>query len=254
MIHVGTCGWEYRDWRGVLYPSGVPQRLWLEEYARHFSSVENDGAFYRLPSPATFDSWRERTPEEFVMALKASRFLTHIKRLKDPQEPVHRMLQAARGLGDRLGPVLLQLPPTLTVTPERLDACLTCFPPSVRVAVEPRHSSWWTEEIHALLTHHGAALCWSDQAGRPINPLWRTADWGYLRLHQGTARPFPSYGRAALRSWVDRIGDTSGDFHVYFNNDAGGAAVRNAAAFADLAAKAGLSVSRPRLQPGTDAE
>ena len=126
-VHVGTSGWQYRDWRGVLYPAGVPQRRWLEHYAEHFATVENNNAFYRLPARETFTDWHDRTPGDFVMAVKASRFLTHIKRLRDPAEPVARLLGAAAGLGDRLGPILLQLPPNLAAEPERLDACLREF-------------------------------------------------------------------------------------------------------------------------------
>lgn len=143
-VLVGTSGWQYRDWRGVLYPPQVPQRLWLEEYARRFGTVESNNAFYRLPSRELFASWREHTPEGFVMAVKASRYLTHMKRLRDPEEPVRRLLTHAEGLGDRLGPVLLQLPPNLRADARVLEACLYCFPEGVRVAVEPRHASWWT--------------------------------------------------------------------------------------------------------------
>lgn len=239
MLLVGTSGWQYTDWRDVLYPAGLPQRLWLERYAECFGTVENNNAFYRLPSSETFASWRERTPDGFVMAVKASRFLTHIKRLKDPGEPVQRLMAAAEGLGPRLGPVLLQLPPTLRAEPDRLDACLGCFPSHVRVAVEPRHPSWWIGETREILTSHGAALCWADVLGRPRTPLWRTAGWGYLRLHQGRAAPWPSYGDASLRAWLHRIDqewDNENDVYVYFNNDPGGAAVRDATRFAELAA------------------
>src|SRR4051794_36705568 len=128
---VGTSGWQYRHWRGVLYPEGVPQRLWLETYAATFTTVESNNAFYRLPSHESVASWRDRTPDGFVMAVKASRFLTHIKRLADPEEPVERMMNAAAGLKDKLGPILLQLPPNLKVDAGRLDRCLACFPAHV---------------------------------------------------------------------------------------------------------------------------
>ncbi|MFB9251951.1 DUF72 domain-containing protein [Sphaerisporangium melleum] len=247
MVLVGTSGWQYAHWRDVLYPSGLPQRLWLERYADCFATVENNNAFYRLPSRETFESWRDRTPEGFVMAVKASRFLTHIKRLKDPAEPVHRLMDAADGLGAKLGPILLQLPPNLKVDPERLRDCLARFPARVRVAVEPRHPSWWTSAVRDVLAEHGAALCWADVLSRPVTPLWRTAGWGYLRLHQGAAHPWPAYGDAALRSWLRRVRETwpaGEDVYVYFNNDPGGAAVRDAARFADLARAEGLPVTR----------
>jgi Uncharacterized conserved protein len=163
-LFVGTSGWQYKDWRGVLYPDGVPMRLWLEEYAARFATVEINNAFYRLPSQETFESWRERTPPDFVVALKASRYLTHIKRLRDPAEPVDRLLGHAAGLGDRLGPVLLQLPPTLHADPALLDECLGRFPTGVRVAVEPRHDSWWTPQVRKVLESRAppsaGPMCW----------------------------------------------------------------------------------------------
>ncbi|MEV8536734.1 DUF72 domain-containing protein [Streptomyces sp. NPDC051211] len=238
-VFVGTSGWQYRDWSGILYPPERPQRLWLEEYAQHFSTVELNNAFYRLPAPHTFAQWHARTPPGFVMAVKASRFLTHIKRLREPAEPVRRLMEHAAPLGDRLGPVLLQLPPTLRADPAALEACLACFPRTVRVAVEPRHASWWTADVRSVLADRGAALCWADRGSRPVTPLWRTADWGYVRFHEGRAQPAPRYGRSALRSWAERIADTwppEADVYAYFNNDPGGAAVVDARSFRRLTA------------------
>ncbi|MFI7057385.1 DUF72 domain-containing protein [Streptosporangium canum] len=252
MMRVGTSGWQYADWRGVLYPPALARRLWLERYGESFETVENNNTFYRLPARRTFEDWRDRTPDTFVMAVKASRFLTHVKRLKDPEEPVERLMAAAGGLGTKLGPILLQLPPTLTADPGRLGACLRCFPADVRVAVEPRHASWWSEPVREVLSAHGAALCWADRLGRPRTPLWRTADWGYLRFHEGRAAPWPAYGDGALRSWLRRLGeawDDRCDVHVYFNNDPGGAAVRDAARYARLATTEGWPVSRTPARP-----
>lgn len=230
---VGTSGWQYRDWRGSFYPAAEPPARWLAYYAAHFPTVEVNNPFYRLPERATFESWREATPAGFQMAVKASRYLTHIKRLRDPAEPVARLLERATGLGDRLGPVLLQLPPTLRAEPALLDAALAEFPAQVRVAVEPRHPSWWTPQIRSVLERRGAALCWADRLGRPVTPLWRTADFGYLRLHEGRATPRPRYGRTALRTWARRLRDTfdGAPGYVYFNNDPGAAAIADAYAF-----------------------
>lgn len=236
-LFVGTSGWQYKDWRGVLYPAGVPVRLWLEEYTGHFPTVEINNAFYRLPTRETFEAWRARVPEGFVVAVKASRYLTHIKRLRDPREPVERLMSHAEGLGDRLGPVLLQLPPTLRADADLLDTCLSCFPASTRVAVEPRHTSWWTPRVREVLEARGAALCWADVRARPVTPLWRTADWGYVRFHEGRAQAWPHYGRRSLETWAGRIGETwpgDADVYAYFNNDPNGAAVRNATTFAAL--------------------
>ena len=170
MIVVGTSGWQYADWRGRLYPDGLPQRLWLERYGATFATVEVNNAFYRLPERGTFEQWRTRTPDDFVVAVKMSRYLTHIKRLRDPAEPVARFLDRAAGLGPKLGPVLLQLPPNLAVDVAALDAVLGRFPDEVRVAVEPRHASWWTEDVRKVLLAHGAALCWADRLGRSRHP------------------------------------------------------------------------------------
>ncbi|MEV1290212.1 DUF72 domain-containing protein [Micromonospora sp. NPDC049679] len=247
MILVGTSGWQYRDWRDRFYPAGLPQRCWLEHYAAHFATVEVNNAFYRLPERATFAQWRARTPDDFCVGVKMSRYLTHIKRLREPAEPVERFLSRASALGDRLGPVLLQLPPTLRADIAALDETLALFPPEVRVAVEPRHRSWWSDELRATLTRRGAALCWADRRGRPVTPLWRTADFGYLRLHEGLADPRPRYGRAALTSWIDRLADTYGDgapSYVFFNNDPAGAAVTDASALARTAARRGMAVTR----------
>ncbi|HEV7825359.1 MAG TPA: DUF72 domain-containing protein [Mycobacteriales bacterium] len=243
---VGTSGWQYKDWKGRLYPSELPQKAWLEHYAAHFDTVELNNAFYRLPERDTFAAWRQRTPDGFVMAVKASRYLTHIKRLKDPEEPVERLMGRAEALGDRLGPVLLQLPPTLKAEPALLDRTLRCFPAGVRVAVEPRHETWWTDEVRGILERHGATLCWADRRSRPITPLWRTAGWAYLRLHEGRATPWPHYGRDALRAWARRLADTwadEEDAFVYFNNDPGGWAVADAVVFAAESRQLGRTVS-----------
>ncbi|MGW9197096.1 DUF72 domain-containing protein [Micromonospora chersina] len=258
MILVGTSGWQYRDWRERFYPAKLPQRLWLEHFAARFATVEVNNAFYRLPERDTFVAWRERTPDDFCVAVKMSRYLTHVKRLREPAEPVARFLDRATGLSDRLGPVLVQLPPTMRADPAALDATLRLFPAQVRVAVEPRHPSWWTDDTRRVLERHRAALVWADRLSRPITPLWRTTDFGYLRLHEGRARPWPRYGRAALATWVRRLAAAfpAGEpAYVYFNNDPGGAAIVDAVAFAGLARRAGLPVTRtPPARPAGVAE
>jgi len=253
-VMAGTSGWQYRDWRGIFYPPGVAQRRWLEYYAEQFATVENNGAFYRLPARETFTSWRERVTGDFVMSVKASRYLTHIRRLRDPAQPVRRLLDAAAGLGGRLGPVLLQLPPDLRADADLLAECLRQFPPSVRVAVEPRHESWWTDQVRDVLGSAGAALCWADRTGAAVTPLWRTAGWGYLRLHEGDGTPWPGYRAATLGAWAERITATwpaDGDVYVYLNNDQNGAAPRDAARLA--AAVAGRGGHPARVWPGWDA-
>ena len=245
-VLIGTSGWQYADWRGRFYPPRLAQRQWLAHYAEHFETVEVNNAFYRLPEPETFVRWRESTPDVFVFSIKASRYLTHVRRLRDPAEAVERLVGRAELLGDRLGPVLLQLPPNLRADLPALRATLESFPPAVRVAFEPRHDSWHSEAAFELLETYGAAFCLSDHEGRR-GPLRRTAGWGYLRLHGGRSSPAPCYGRTALGTWARRLADlwdVGDDVHVYFNNDRGGCAVRDAHRFALAAIRAGLAPSR----------
>jgi uncharacterized protein YecE (DUF72 family) len=258
---IGTSGWQYKDWRDVLYPAGVPQSRWLEYYAGIFPTVENNGTFYRLPGPGAFAAWRERTPDGFIMVVKASRYLTHVRRLHDPAEPVGRLLTAAVNLGPRLGPVLLQLPPTMPADHDALENVLAAIDsfrppgndpggvPRIRVAVEFRHESWWSEQTKEILTRHGAAMCWADRKEQPTTPLWRTADWGYLRLHEGAGRSWPRYTGRTLRRWVSVIGQNwqaTDEVFVFFNNDQHGAAPRDATSLAALARDAGAEV-RPGI-------
>lgn len=243
---IGTSGWQYASWRGTFYPDRLAQKGWLEHYAERFEVVEVNNAFYRLPEASTFAVWAERTPPDFVVAVKASRYLTHIRRLSEPQEPVARFMERARHLGSKLGPVLLQLPPNLRRDLDALETTLDQFPASVRVAVECRHESWFSDETFKLLADRGAAFCLADSPRRRT-PVVRTADWGYLRLHEGRAQPHPCYGRAALETWARRLEelwDPGDDVYVFFNNDPRGCAVRDARVFASAARRAGLLPTR----------
>jgi uncharacterized protein YecE (DUF72 family) len=246
-VLLGTSGWQYRDWRGPFYPSKLPQRLWLEHHSARFGTVEVNNAFYRLPERSVFEAWAARTPGDYVITVKASRFLTHIKRLMDPDEPVARMMDRVAGLGAKVGAILLQLPPTLQIELDRLDACLACFPAGTRVVVEPRHDTWWTPDLRDVLTRHGAALCWADKASQPVAPLWRTTSWGYLRLHLGGGDDVWPYSREVLAAWADRICETfddEEDVYVYTNNDPGAAALRDAVTLAELLRERGRTTTR----------
>jgi len=241
-VWIGTSGWQYKDWRGRFYPPELPQRLWLEHYAARFDTVEVNNAFYRLPERSVFEGWRERTPAGFVVTVKASRYLSHVRRLREPLEPVARLMERAAGLGDKLGPVLLQLPPDFRADLGRLDETLACFPDGVRVAVELRHDSWFNDATYDLLRRRGAAFCMADTPARRT-PRLRTAAFGYVRFHQGRAFPPPCYGRVALLRWAETLAamfEPADDVFAYFNNDPGGCAVRDAAKFAGAVAKAGL--------------
>jgi uncharacterized protein YecE (DUF72 family) len=227
---IGTSGFDYKDWRGSFYPRYIRPNERLAFYAEHFATVELNVTFYRMPAARTFRGWRDAVPDGFVFAVKASRYLTHIKRLEDPRPSVEYLMERASLLGDRLGPILLQLPPSLQADFDRLDRALEAFGRDVRLAVEPRHKSWFVPELCDVFRRHDAAFVMADRRSRPITPLWTPVGWTYLRMHEGRAAPRPCYGRTALRSWVDRLAGTD-DGYVYFNNDGRACAVRDATTF-----------------------
>jgi uncharacterized protein YecE (DUF72 family) len=244
---VGTSGWQYASWRGRFYPRGLAQRSWLLHYAQRFACVEVNNTFYNLPSAETFKRWGEETPPDFRFVLKLSRYLTHIRRLREPEDSVRLFLERAAPLAAKTGPLLLQLPPTMRCDVGRLDDALTAFPRRWRIAVEFRHPSWYSEEVAACLRGHDAALCLTDRRGRPLQPMWRTSTWGFVRLHEGRATPYPCYGDTALRSWAERIGalwTPDEDVYAFFNNDPSGCAVRDAVRFSRHASRAGLRPTR----------
>ena len=252
MVFVGTSGWQYPHWRRVFYPEKLPQRLWLPYFAERFQTVEVNNTFYNLPERSVFEHWRDHSPPDFMFALKMSRYLTHLKRLNEPAEPVQRFMKRAAGLGSKLGPVLIQLPPRYTANLDMLDGTLRLFGSSMRVAVEFRDESWFVSETAALLERRGVALCLADTPRRK-QPAWRTAAWGFVRFHEGAGRDAPGYDRDVLRRWVERIAlmwDARDDVFVYFNNDTAGYAIRDAVTFAELAAASGLT---PTRVPSTDA-
>jgi uncharacterized protein YecE (DUF72 family) len=234
-VHVGTSGWQYDDWRGRFYPEGLPQRKWLEFFSSHFGTVELNNSFYRLPERVSFERWRDRTPVGFVVAVKASRFITHLKRLRDPEEPVSLLWDRATGLGDRLGPVLFQLPPRFPADVDRLRRLLASLPGGMRPAFEFRDPSWHSDDVFSLLDDAGAATVWPDRPGlRPGLPV--TGGWLYVRFHQGTTRG-PGYRRDKLRRWASRIAAADAtEAFVYFNNDQAGAAIHDARAMIELLA------------------
>jgi uncharacterized protein YecE (DUF72 family) len=242
-LYVGASGWQYAHWRGPFYPEGLDPDDELVFYAARFRVVEVNATFYRLPVAETFARWAAKTPAGFILAIKASRYLTHIKRLKDPEEPVERLMGRASRLGPKLGPVLLQLPPTLRCDAARLDATLRAFPVTTRLAVEFRHDSWFVPEVQRLLEARGAALCIADRRERLITPAWRTSDWGYLRFHEGLGSPAPGYRDETLRERVGLVAGTwakDADVFAFFNNDPGACALRDAGRLAAFAREAGL--------------
>jgi uncharacterized protein YecE (DUF72 family) len=232
---VGCSGWQYRHWRGDFYPAGLPQARWLEHYAARFDTVEINNTFYRLPEASTFSAWRSRVPNYFLYAVKASRFLTHMKKLKEPNEPLKLLFSRLRRLGPALGPVLYQLPPRWPVNPERFEVFLRALPRGYRHVVEFREPSWHSPEVFALLDRYGAALCLHDMAGSGTGQL-SVGPFVYARFH-GTAKYSGSYDDAALRRWAGWMKEQmrgGKDVFAYFNNDAEGHATRNARRLREL--------------------
>lgn len=246
MLYIGTSGWQYMHWKRVFYPEKLPQREWLPYYAERFRTVEVNNTFYNLPERSVFEHWAQASPSDFIFTLKMSRYLTHLKRLHDPAEPVQRFIERAEGLGQKCGPILLQLPPNYNANPQRLEETLRLFRPSIRVSVEFRNETWFTDETRMVLQGHSVALCLADSPNRK-QPQWKTADWGFVRFHEGKGRHAPGYERDVLRRWIASIAerwDSDADVYVYFNNDAAGYAIRDAISFAELAEAAGLRPTR----------
>ena len=216
---------------GVFYPPGTRGSEMFEFFARHFNSVEINNSFYRLPSAQTFDAWRESAPEGFCFAVKASRFITHMKKLKDPQSSSAKFFLAAEHLREKLGPILFQLPPRWKVNVERLAEFLAALPPEHKYVVEFRDESWFVKPVFELLRKYNVAHCIHDFADMKV-PGEITADFTYIRFHGPTsAKYFGSYSDSELRAWAKRIEQWRGLLkatYVYFNNDPGGEAVKNA--------------------------
>ena len=229
-IRVGCSGWQYKHWRGSFYPGDLPQKRWFEHYAGVFDTVEINNSFYRLPEAGTFADWASRAPARFLFAVKASRFLTHMKKLKDPEEPVERFFSRARALGRHLGPVLYQLPPGFKLDLPRLEHFLHVLPKDVRHVLEFREPSWYTDRVYELLTRHSVALCVHDMPGSATGRQ-RIGPFVYVRFHGASGRYDGSYPDSRLESWAAWLEEqAAAGIHVYayFNNDVGGHAPRNA--------------------------
>jgi uncharacterized protein YecE (DUF72 family) len=237
-IRIGTSGYVYPHWRkGVFYPAGLPARQELAYYAERFGTVELNNPFYRLPTPDMFVRWRESTPRDFEFAVKASRYITHITRLRDVSDQIALFLDRATLLGPKLGPILFQLPPTQPIDLPRLRGFLALLTPDHRWVVEFRHPSWHTPETYRALAVHGAALC-IPVGGRVHPDHITTASFTYIRMHRGQ-EPEGGFTGAELKTWAARVQalESAGkDAYVYFNNDWGGFAIRDALRLAELLA------------------
>ncbi len=234
-VHIGTSGWVYPHWRDVFYPRGLPQSRWFRHYAEHFDTVEINNTFYRLPAETVFDRWREESSPGFQFAVKASRYVTHLKRLAHAADSTALILDRSRRLGDRLGPILYQLPPRWPADPARLEEFAGLLPADLDHVFEFRDASWFRDEIRAILEAHHLSFCLFDRGGL-ATPLWTSGRVAYVRFH-GSSAPQGGYTPDELRAWADRVLDivSSGlPVYAYFNNDAFGHAVHNALELRDL--------------------
>jgi uncharacterized protein YecE (DUF72 family) len=225
-IHVGTSGFVYRHWRGIFYDEDLPAKRWLARYAAEFRTVELNNTFYRLPTAAAVDGWREGTPRGFVFAVKGSRYLTHVKRLKDPGAGVRRFFDVVARLDRKLGPVLWQLPPQMKPDLERLDGFLAALPRDVQHAVEFRNADWYTDEVCDVLDGHGAAFCEHDLVDR--SPPRLTGRFRYLRFHGATGKYQGRYGEDGLAPFARDLLASRREAWAYFNNDLAGHAIFDA--------------------------
>ena len=229
-IHVGTSGWSYAHWRGPFYPSDLPQGGWLAYYAERLATVEINNTFYQLPTQATLSGWREVVAEDFVFSVKASRFITHMKKLREPEATTAQFFERIGALAPRLGPILFQLPPRWRLDLERLRHFLAALPGEYRYAMELRDPSWWSPAVYDLLAEHEIAFC-IHELGGVLSPREVTSDIVYVRLH-GPDGPYRGcYDSAALASWLEAFADWAAQGRVvycYFDNDQRGYAALNA--------------------------
>jgi uncharacterized protein YecE (DUF72 family) len=224
--HIGTSGWDYPAWKGGFYPATLPRKNWLEYYTATFDTAEINATFYRLPTQASVARWREASPPDFRFAWKASRFVTHMKRLRDAGDSLERVLAPMRALGSKLGPALFQLPPSLKLDLPRLRDFLAVLPPGLQCVVEFRDPSWYVDPVYETLGAHGAGFCISDHHHAPA-PWVATSDLAYVRGHGPDGRYAGAYDDATLSAWAERLADwrsAGRAVFAYFDNDIGCAA------------------------------
>jgi uncharacterized protein YecE (DUF72 family) len=236
VILVGTSGWQYKHWRGVFYPKGLKTAEEFKYYLSLFDTVEINNSFYKLPEPATFSGWNKSAPDGFTFAVKASRFITHMKKLKMTREEIQKFFLHLRKLKDKLGPILFQLPPLWKVNAERLAAFCSILPKNFRYAFEFRNTTWYTEEVYKVLRKYNAAFC-IYHLSHHISPIEVTSDFVYIRLHGPGEKYQGEYKAKELEGWAERCLEwqrSGKDVFVYFDNDQAGYAVRNARQLKEL--------------------
>jgi uncharacterized protein YecE (DUF72 family) len=229
---IGTSGWNYKHWMGIFYPEDLSQGAWLGYYQEHFNTVEINNTFYHLPEEKTFRDWQEQASEDFIFAVKANRYITHMKKLKDPSEPLQNFLTHVKTLEEKLGPILWQLPPRWHADPERLEHFAQLLPADLRHVFEFRDPDWFQERIRQILERYEMIFCIHDKVDVGC-PQWVTTDAVYLRFHGSDRNYGGEYGEERLRSWADRIQiwlEEERTVYAYFNNDVLGYALKDAQA------------------------
>jgi uncharacterized protein YecE (DUF72 family) len=230
-IYIGTSGWNYNHWVNEFYPGDLPKKNWLQFYIeKGFKTVELNNSFYHLPSSSTFDKWRKSVPKDFIFAVKASRYITHMKKLKDPDKPVKRFLESSRDLKKKLGPVLFQFPPAWKFNSERFKKFIKKLPSKYKYTFEFRNDTWWNDEVLNLLKKYNSAFCIYELNGT-ITPKEITADFIYIRLHGPHGKYQGNYSEKVLSNWADfinRWNKKGKEIYCYFDNDQKGYAAKNA--------------------------
>lgn len=229
-IYIGTSGWHYKHWKGNFYPANMPQRDYLNHYLQFFKTVEINNSFYKLPAADTFACWRKAVPEDFIFAVKGSRFITHMKKLKDPEQSFAKFIHQVGFLEEKLGPILFQLPPMWNLNYQRLKIFLEMLPAYYRYTIEFRNANWYDERVYELLREHKVAFCIYELEGH-MSPMEVTADFVYVRLHGPEGKYAGSYSDTALQWWANQALTWSlqgKHVYIYFDNDQNGYAVFNA--------------------------
>ncbi len=235
-IHIGTSGWHYRHWKGPFYPDSLPTGDMLKFYSEYLKAVEINNSFYRLPDEKTLKAWTRIVPSDFVFTMKGSRFITHMKKLKDPQTTTPKFLKAAKLLGDGLGPLLFQLPPRWHINTDRLQEFISSLPDEFRYAFEFRDTTWFDDSIYEILSTHQAAFCIYDLAGT-LSPKEVTADFVYVRLHGPDGAYQGTYDKKTLAGWAGAFStwkQQGREIFCFFDNDQAGYAVQNALTLQDM--------------------
>jgi len=235
-IHIGTSGWHYKHWNGTFYPEGTKDKDQLDEYIKTFRTVELNNSFYHLPNAETFTNWKKKTPKDFLFAVKGSRYITHLKKLKVTEQPIQDFIDHAKHLEHKLGPILFQLPPKWNVNVERLADFLRYLPKNYRYTFEFRNATWYQEAVYELLKKYNCAFCIYELAGH-LSPLTITADFVYIRLHGPGDKYQGRYDKATLKKWAKHCikwQQEGKDVYVYFDNDQLGYAAFNAKELMDL--------------------